>query len=77
MDKRREVTWTDEDQARHIASIKRDLADLLKNNDDFKAIDPGRGPCHMSPEECALFLLRLYVSGLRDEIVVWCEGGQP
>jgi hypothetical protein len=77
MDKRREVTWTDEDQARHIASIKRDLAELLKNADDFRALQAGPVPSHMTPEECALYLLRLYVSGLRSEIVAWCEGGQP
>jgi hypothetical protein len=77
MQKATEIRWTDEDQARHIASVKKDLAELLKDDADFKALQAGPVPPHMTPEECAIYLLRLFVSGLRSELIKWGEEGQP
>ena len=78
MQKATEIRWTDEDQARHIASVKKDLAELLKDDDDFRLLDPGCAPPKFkTKEEGAVYLLRLFVSGLRSELIKWGDGGQP
>jgi len=80
MQKATEIRWSDEDQAHHIASVKKDLAELLKDDGDFKALESGKTfpvETKMTWEECATYLLTLYVCELRAYIIAWCEEGQP
>jgi hypothetical protein len=61
--------WTDEDQAHYIASMKKDLAALLKDDKTFDALDCPIGEDKETVR--AVSRLRALVCALRHELIAW------
>jgi hypothetical protein len=62
--------WTDADQAAHIKSVKRDLAELLEDMHEFSLMERAAdSSCVTQPVK----LLLLYLTELRSELLAWCN----
>jgi len=72
----RTPTWTNADQAHLVRTTMQNLVDLLKNEDDFLALDNWAHACIESKSiNPAVKLLVINATAIRPELIALLEGG--
>jgi hypothetical protein len=69
LEKKQGPMWSNEHQAHFIASFKKDLAEILTNN-NYVTQNTG-SVCLGADGE----ILLICIEALRDELIAWCETG--
>jgi hypothetical protein len=69
--------WTAQDQAHHVASVKKGLVELLEDDAAFTALDKVASFTPMAvrvAQTCqSVRLLCVHVVAIRDELIAWCK----
>jgi hypothetical protein len=68
-----EIRWTADDQASHIASVKKELARLLENDYTFETLDAVSHGNKAARDCMSVTLLCISVTSLRSELLEWCK----